>query len=37
VLVSALHVPSGDFRDWGEITAWAVEIGRTLRSIVRER
>jgi menaquinone-dependent protoporphyrinogen oxidase len=37
VLVSALHVPSGDFRDWGEITAWAVEIGRTLRSIFRER
>jgi menaquinone-dependent protoporphyrinogen oxidase len=33
VLVGALHVPSGDFRDWCEVTAWAVAIERTLRSV----
>jgi menaquinone-dependent protoporphyrinogen oxidase len=37
VLVGALHVPSGDFREWGDVTAWAVAIGRTLRSTVPAR
>jgi menaquinone-dependent protoporphyrinogen oxidase len=34
VLVGALHAPSGDFRNWCEVTAWAVGIERTLRSAV---
>ena len=25
-IVSALHVPEGDFRDWPEIRRWATEI-----------
>jgi menaquinone-dependent protoporphyrinogen oxidase len=25
-IVSALHVPEGDFRDWAEIRHWATEI-----------
>ncbi len=25
----------GDYRDWDEITAWAAEIGKTLKEIVR--
>jgi menaquinone-dependent protoporphyrinogen oxidase len=31
-IVSALRVPDGDFRDWSEITGWAVGIATALRS-----
>ena len=31
-IVSALRVPEGDFRDWPEITGWAVGIATALRS-----
>ncbi len=26
----AVHAPEGDFRDWGEITAWADHIAEAL-------
>ena len=31
-IVSALRVPDGDFRDWPEITGWAIGIATALRS-----
>jgi menaquinone-dependent protoporphyrinogen oxidase len=31
-VVSALRVPDGDFRDWSEISRWAVRIADTLRA-----
>jgi menaquinone-dependent protoporphyrinogen oxidase len=37
VLVGALQVPSGDFRELGDVTAWAVGIGETLRSTLSAR
>lgn len=30
VVVRALHVPEGDFRDWAAVREWAVEIAETL-------
>lgn len=30
VLVGALRVPEGDYREWGTVAAWATAIGRTL-------
>jgi menaquinone-dependent protoporphyrinogen oxidase len=30
-IVAALHAPDGDFRDRGQIEAWAKEISATLR------
>ena len=31
-LTGALHVPSGDYREWDAVTAWATAIARTLES-----
>ena len=31
-IVSALHVPEGDFRDWAGISSWAADIAAALRS-----
>ena len=34
-IVSALHVPEGDFRHWPEIRRWATEIATTAADIRR--
>ena len=34
-IVSALHVPDGDFRDWSEIRRWATEIATAAADIRR--
>jgi hydroxymethylglutaryl-CoA lyase/(R)-citramalyl-CoA lyase len=31
-LTGALHVPSGDYREWDAVTAWATAIARTLET-----
>lgn len=34
-VVMALRAPEGDFRDWGAIRSWAIEIAQTLTAGVR--
>lgn len=34
-IVTALHAPEGDYRDWGEIRAWATGIAESLATPVR--
>jgi menaquinone-dependent protoporphyrinogen oxidase len=34
VLVGALHVPEGDYREWDAVSAWATVIARVLQSEV---
>lgn len=34
-IVTALHAPEGDYRDWGEIRAWATGIAESLAAPAR--
>jgi menaquinone-dependent protoporphyrinogen oxidase len=35
-IVSMVHAPDGDFRDWSSVSAWASKIARTLETTLAE-